>query len=180
MKPPPDTPDEAALFRQTVGAVTPVKPSDKVLRKPAAPAPIPRQSMADERAVIASLLDQDPGPDMETGEELLFLRPGLQRNVLRRLRRGHFAVQASLDLHGLVVAEAREVLAEFLHQARQRDLRCIKIIHGKGLRSPNREPVLKGKLRGWLTQRQEVLAFAQARAIDGGAGAVLVLLARTR
>jgi len=113
---------------------------------------------------------------METGEELVFLRPGLSREILKRLRRGHWVVQEHLDLHGMNTEQARHLLAQFLAACSRRNRRCIRIIHGKGLRSPNREPVLKNKVRLWLARRDDVLAFCQAPATQGGGGALLVLL----
>ena len=105
-----------------------------------------------------------------------FARDGIGADTLRKLRRGHWVIQAQLDLHGLRRDEAREALAEFLRQAIRRGLRCVRVIHGKGLGSVNKEPVLKGRVRNWLAQKQEVLAFCQARAADGGSGALVVLL----
>lgn len=113
---------------------------------------------------------------VSAGGALSFVRAGLQRQVLRRLRRGGTAVEDELDLHGLTVAQARLLLLSFLDESRGRDVRTVRIIHGKGMRSENREAVLKGKVAGWLMQREDVLAFTQARASDGGSGAVVVLL----
>jgi DNA-nicking Smr family endonuclease len=113
---------------------------------------------------------------METGEELTFLRDGLPRDTLRKLRRGHWAIQDEIDLHGLNRDEARACLCEFLKACIKRKLRCLRIVHGKGLRSPRREPVLKSKMNQWLAQRDEVLAFCQAPESAGGAGALLLLL----
>ena len=106
----------------------------------------------------------------------LFVRDGLGREVLRKLRRGHWIVQDCVDLHGLNREEARPRLAEFLGACVKRGLRCVRVIHGKGLRSPRGEPVLKGKVQRWLAQRDEVLAYCQAPANEGGSGALLVLL----
>ena len=95
---------------------------------------------------------------------------------MSKLRRGHWVIQASIDLHGLVSDEARLYVADFLNQCKKRGLRCVRIVHGKGLGSKNREPVLKHKLRNWLIQRDEVLAYAQAKPHDGGSGALIVLI----
>ncbi len=107
---------------------------------------------------------------MDTGDELLFVRPGVSRQTLRKMRRGHWVVQDELDLHGLNRQQALSLTAEFLGKATQRRLRCVRIVHGKGL------GVLKGKLRKWLPMKNEVLAFTQAPAVQGGSGALLVLL----
>ena len=114
--------------------------------------------------------------ELESGDELAFVRPGLSRQVLRRLRSGYWATQDELDLHGSRSDEARALLTDFLALAVKRGHRCVIVVHGKGLSSKNREPVLKRKVASWLTQRGEVLAFSQARPADGGSGAVVVLL----
>ncbi len=113
---------------------------------------------------------------LDTDESLSFRRPGIGPEVVRKLRRGVWAIQAQLDLHGLRRDAARERLALFIHEARRGGLRCVRVIHGKGNGSPGREPVLKAKVQGWLVQKQEVIAFTQARASDGGTGALMVLL----
>ena len=148
----------------------------KLGRAPAAP--VPAQTRADERAALAESLAGPRSIDdaIDSGEELAFLREGLSRQVLRKLRRGHWVVQDELDLHGMNRVQAAHAVAEFLRHCRARRLRCVRIVHGKGLGSRNREPVLKGKLRKWLAVRDEVLGFCQAPSADGGAGAVLVLL----
>lgn len=141
------------------------------------PSPWPRQRHLDEARIMAeAMTDFWPWDELETGEELLFMRPGIQHESLRKLRRGEWVIQAELDLHGLASDAARLAVAEFLHACRARNKRCVRIIHGKGLGSRNREPVLKLKLKNWLAQRDEVLAFCQARPTDGGSGAALVLL----
>jgi len=164
------------VFRKAVTDVTPLPPSDRVEPpRPTVPA-WPARRLADEQQVLAdSLSDYEP-EDLETGEELLFARPGVTAAALRKLKRGHWVIQAQLDLHGLTREVARLELAGFLARCRQAGFRCVRIIHGKGLRSPNKEPVLKGKVRSWLMQRDEVLAFCQAPNVEGGGGAALVLL----
>ena len=121
-----------------------------------------------------------PDEGLESGEELAFLREGMSRHVLRQLRRGHWVVQAGIDLHGMIRTEAAAHIAQFLQDCSARGLRCVRIVHGKGLGSKNREPVLKNKLRLWLPRRDEVLAYCQAPDDDGGSGAVLVLLKARR
>ncbi|MGH8141206.1 MAG: Smr/MutS family protein, partial [Steroidobacteraceae bacterium] len=117
--------------------------------------------------------------ELQPGDELLFRRVGVPESVLRRLRRGHYRVDSEIDLHGLTVAEAMAQLSAFLREARARDLRCIRIIHGKGLRSGTRGPVLKNSVNALLQRADPVLAFASARPAAGGTGATLVLLARS-
>jgi len=142
------------------------------------PAPVPRQTRRDERAALAESLAGPASIDdaLESGEELSFLRPGYPRDTLRKLRRGHWTVEANLDLHGMNRTEAAAATSEFLRRCTQRGQRCVRIVHGRGLGSPNREPVLKAKLRKWLPLREEVLGFCQAPRAHGGAGAALVLL----
>ncbi len=170
--------DDSDLFRQAVGDVRPLGSTARVLHARRLPKPIPQQRLRDEReALIDSLSDDIPLEALlETGEALAYVRNGISRQVLRALRRGHWVIQGELDLHGLTVAAARPLLAEFLSLSLKRDARCVRIIHGKGLRSKNREPVLKQKVANWLMQRDEVLAFCQARPVDGGGGAAIVLL----
>lgn len=170
------TPDEAELFRASMSGVTPLRSQDRAQH--ALPQPIPAQRRRDDRKILQeSLSHRIPwDAEMETGEELCYLRNGVGAQVLRKLRRAHWVIQDELDLHGLTVDEAREALAGFLNRCIRRGLRCVRIIHGKGLRSKNREPVLKRNVAGWLIQREEILAYCQARQADGGSGAVVVLL----
>ena len=132
----------------------------------------------DEAAALVESLEGPLSVDdaLDSGEELVFLRDGLPRQVLRKLRRGHWVVEDSLDLHGMNRVEAAISVAEFMRRCVMRRTRCVRIVHGKGLGSRNREPVLKGKLRKWLPLRDEVLAFCQAPPYEGGSGAALVLL----
>ncbi len=116
--------------------------------------------------------------ELETGDELLFARPGLQNKVLRQLRRGQISVTAQLDLHGMNAPLARKALAAFLNRCQAEDHRCVRIIHGKGLNSEHKQPVLKQKLNIWLRLRDDVLAFCSAPRVDGGTGAAYVLLKR--
>jgi len=166
------------LFRASVANVTPLAKHDRVEHRRSLPVPIAAQRLRDERAVLRdSLSDHVPwDAGMETGEELAFLRSGIASQTLRKLRRGHWVIQDELDLHGLTTAEARLLLVEFLNHCARHGLRCVRVIHGKGLRSKNREPVLKRKVAHWLMQRDEILAFCQARRTEGGSGAVVVLL----
>jgi DNA-nicking Smr family endonuclease len=172
----PGEPDDE--FRKALAGVTPLGKPRRVAaaKKPAAP--IPRQRVKDERAALAESLLRAPEPELglESGEELVYLRGGLARTLLRRLRRGHWVVERELDLHGMNRLEAAEQVALFLRGCIGRGQRCVRIVHGKGLGSRNREPVLKAKLGRWLASRDEVLAYCQAPDSQGGSGAVLVLL----
>lgn len=169
--------DDLELFRKAVGDARPLK-HDRVPPVVPKPRPTPLQLLRDERQALADALSDHyiPAHELESGEELLYLRDGHAPDLLRKLRRGHWVIQAQLDLHGLIVEEARAYVAEFLAHCKKRGVRCVRIIHGKGYRSKNREPVLKHKLRSWLMQRDDVIAYCQARAVDGGGGAVVVLL----
>jgi DNA-nicking Smr family endonuclease len=174
MRSPPD--DEE--FRRATAGVEPLPAQRRVALPRSRPAPVARQRQRDERAALAESLSGPVSVDdaIESGEELAYLREGLSRQLLRKLRRGHWVVEDALDLHGMNRVEAEASVGEFLRRCLARRLRCVRIVHGKGLGSRNREPVLKGKLRRWLCVRDEVLAFCQAPAADGGSGAVLVLL----
>lgn len=162
--------------------VAPLRARTPRVRSQSAPAPVARQRLADERDALAlSRWGTEPSPaTWEIGQELeaaqTHLRPGLGVDVLTRLRRGHWSVQGELDLHGLTADEAHGTLTDFIVDARSRGIRCVRVIHGKGLSSRNREPVLKGKVRRWLTQWDEVLAYCEAPRHAGGGGAVIVLL----
>ena len=146
------------------------------------PEPVARNTLADERDVLAEAkYGEQPAPQTwEAGQEFeheqTYVRKGIGRDVAGKLRRGHWAVQAELDLHGMNTEEAHDALADFVSGARDRGIRCVRVIHGKGLTSPHREPVLKGKVRNWLAHWDDVLAYAEAPQHAGGGGAVLVLL----
>jgi DNA-nicking Smr family endonuclease len=170
--------DGAMLFRRAVADVVPLPPSDRAVLSTPRPKPIARQRQADEAQVLVDALADpwDWDAALSTGEELVFSRPGVPTAALRKLRRGGWVIKGELDLHGHSGDEARVALAAFLNRCMIEDRRCVRIIHGKGHGSKNRLPVLKNKVRHWLTQREDVLAFCQARTIDGGAGAVIVLL----
>ena len=167
---------------QAFADVAPLPSRNRARIDKARPAPTPAKRLADEAdALAASKFGTEPSPSSwEIGQEQeaqqTFLRPGLGTDVLVRLRRGHWSVQGELDLHRLTSSEAHDALADFLFDARGRGLRCVRVIHGKGLSSPNREPVLKSKVRRWLSQWDEVLAYCEAPRHGGGGGAVVVLL----
>ncbi|WP_309624936.1 Smr/MutS family protein [Methylibium sp.] len=169
---------ERELFATTVGPVTPLAPVARALLGRTPPEPVPLQRLRDEAAVLREALSDDFDVEslLDTDESLSWRRVGIGPDVVKKLRRGGWAIQAQLDLHGLRRDEARERLAGFLRDTARQGLRCVRIVHGKGNGSPGKQAVLKGKVHGWLVQKTEVLAFAQARAAEGGAGALVVLL----
>jgi DNA-nicking Smr family endonuclease len=165
-------------FRDAVADVQPLHPQGRALHVPRAHPPHPTQRLRDEQEVLAdSLSDEiDASSLLDTDDALSYRAAGIGPEVLRRLRRGEWAIQAHIDLHGHRVEEARHALVLFLKHALKNGLRCVRVVHGKGLGSRDKVPVLKGKVRGWLVQREDVIAFCQARPIDGGSGALVVLL----
>jgi len=179
-KPPPTEDDDHALFKQQMEGVLRLK-HDRVTHSVKKPGPIARQTLADEQRVIPDMMSDDiEAQDVEYGEYLLFKRTGIQHKVMKKLRQGRYRVDAELDLHGLTVNQAREALAQFLNKCQQHNSRAVRIIHGKGLGSAHRGPVLKNSVNKWLPQLHEVLAFCSATPADGGTGAVYVLLRKSR
>ena len=169
---------QGQLFARTVGPITSLAPHGRTLAALPQPPPVPRQRERDEQAALAEAMSDEI--DIETllltDDGLSFHRPGVGPDVVTRLRRGHWAIQGELDLHGLRREQARDELALFMREAARRGWRCLRVVHGKGLGSPGRQPVLKAKVHRWLGQSAAVLAFTQASAPQGGAGALIVLL----
>ena len=166
------------LFADSVGPVTHLPAHGLAPQTVTRPEPLPRQREADEQAALQQALSDEV--DIEslllTDDGLSFHRSGVGPDVVARLRRGHWSIQGELDLHGLRREEARDELAGFMKEAARRGWRCLRVVHGKGLGSPGRQPVLKAKVQRWLGQHADVLAFTQASAPQGGAGALIVLL----
>jgi DNA-nicking Smr family endonuclease len=176
-KRPPPNDAEQALFRAAVSDVTPIQ-TTRFLHEADPPPAIPRQRERDEAAALHESLYGEPLIDLylEGGDEAAWTHAGVQRSVLRDLRRGRWVIEAHLDLHGHTRDEARAAINQFIAGCSIPGKRIVRIVHGKGLGSPGREPVLKKLVLGWLMQKTEILAFCQARTVDGGAGAVVVLL----
>jgi DNA-nicking Smr family endonuclease len=171
---------ERDLFVRAAGAVQrlPDKGHAVHAKRPMAPPPVMQRELDEQAALQESLSDEfDVGTLLDVDEQMSFLRPGLGTDIPRKLRRGDWTIQRQLDLHGLRVEDARDALGSFIRDANKQGLRCVRIVHGKGLGSPGKAPVLKRRVYNWLLQKEEVLAFVQAKPADGGAGALVVLLA---
>jgi len=169
---------EKNLFRRAVGQVKPLASQPRVeLGSAPAPPKAFQQKRDDDRVLRESLSDDfDVSTLLDTDDELSYRRSGIGTDVTQKLRKGHWSLQGQIDLHGLRSDEAREALGQFIRDAHKRGWRCIRVVHGKGLGSPGKTPVLKAKVQRWLVQKNEVLAFVQAKASEGGAGALVVLL----
>lgn len=168
--------DDGVLFRRAVAGTRPLQ-RDFVETMKARPVPRARFRRRDEAAALEESLDADLD-DIETfaGERLRFRRPEVGPRTLKRLARGSYSVQNELDLHGMTMVEAEAALQVFMNDCLAAGHRCVRIVHGKGLGSGNRGPVLKPRVLELLTRWRDVLAFASARHVDGGSGAVYVLL----
>lgn len=169
---------ECHLFTQSIGRVKPITAKARVFSAPQRPSARPLQQDLDDQAALSeSMSDEfDVSTLLDVDDQLSFRRPGIGTDVTRKLRKGEWAMQGQLDLHGLRTDEAREALGQFVRDAKRMGWRCVRVVHGKGLGSPGKEPVLKSKVQRWLVQKNEVLAFVQAKPSDGGAGALVVLL----
>jgi DNA-nicking Smr family endonuclease len=170
---------ERDLFVRAAGAVNPMRSQhQRVHLARDQPPPIPvQQQLDDQRVLHEAISDEfDASTLLDVDDALSFRRPGIGTDVTKRLRKGDWSIQGEIDLHGLRREEAREALAEFIREAHKRGWRCVRVVHGKGLGSPGKTPVLKGRVQSWLIQKNEVLAFVQARGDEGGAGALVVLL----
>lgn len=170
--------EQRDAFALAVGPVTRLPDTRRAEVRRPRPAPEPVQRQLDEAAALREALSDEVDVEtlLLTDDGLSYRRPGIGPDVVARLRRGHWAIQSQIDLHGLRREEAREALAAFLREALRRHLRCLRVIHGKGHGSPGRQPVLKAKVQRWLGQHHDVIAFAQASGPQGGAGALIVLL----
>jgi len=166
------------LFIRAAGAVQPLPDKRHVLHKKEQSMPLAMQYQRDEKAVLKEAISDefDVSTLLDTDEHLSFRRPGIGVDVTRKLRRGDWSIQRQLDLHGLRRDDAREALGQFIREAHKHGIRCVRVVHGKGLGSPGKVPVLKSRVHSWLVQKNEVLAFVQAKPADGGAGALVVLL----
>lgn len=171
---------EHNLFAREVGPVYPLPDRQMAALDLPRPEPHPRQRELDEAAAVRASMSDEVTLEslLLTDDGLSYRRPGIAPDVVARLRRGQWALQGEIDLHGLNREQARDALAGFVREAHGRGMRCVRVVHGKGHGSPGRQSVLKDKVHRWLAQRQEVIAFAQATGPQGGAGALVVLLDR--
>ena len=169
---------ERNLFTRAVGKVAPISQPERVWSPPQRPLPRPIQQDLDDEAVMhESMSDEfDITTLLDADDQLSFRRSGIGTDVTRKLRKGEWSIQGQIDLHGLRSDEARNAIGQFIRDAKRMGWRCVRVVHGKGLGSPGKEPVLKSKVQRWLVQKSEVLAFVQAKPSDGGAGALVVLL----
>jgi DNA-nicking Smr family endonuclease len=172
--------DDVDLFRRVMGDAKPLEQTEKAPKPRPKIRPTARFSRQDEKEVLRESLESDiDETETGAGESLRFHRPSVGRRTMRKLARGNFSVQDEIDLHGMTVPEAKEALHEFVGDCELRGYTCVRVVHGKGLGSGNRGPVLKGKVNKWLRQWNGVLAFVSTRQIDGGTGALYVLLRKT-
>jgi DNA-nicking Smr family endonuclease len=166
------------LFQAAIGKVQPMAPPQRAALAPAPPQPIPKQQLLDDAAALQEALSDevDITTLLDTDDQLSYRRPGVGTDVTQKLRKGKWTIQKQIDLHGFRSDEAREALGAFIRDAHKQGIRCVRVVHGKGLGSPGKAPVLKEKVHRWLVQKSEVLAFVQAPPAQGGAGALVVLL----
>ena len=169
---------EHRLFELAVGPVRPIAHPGRVEPHRVAVEPVPVQRQLDEASVMREALSDEFDIEtlLHTDDLLSYRQPGLGPEIVRKLREGSWSIQRQIDLHGLRTDEAREALGRFIRESHQTGLRCVRVVHGKGLGSPGRTPVLKHRVLRWLVQKKEVMAFVQARPAEGGAGALVVLL----
>ena len=169
---------ERRLFALAVGPVQAIVDPGRIAPRVVPVEPLPVQRQRDEASVMREALSDEFDIEtlLHTDEMLSYRCPGIGPDVMRKLRDGSWSIQRQIDLHGLRTDEAREALGRFIREAHQQGLRCVRVVHGKGLGSPGRTPVLKTRVLRWLVQKREVLAFVQARPAEGGAGALVVLL----
>ena len=166
------------LFQAAIGKVKPMEPPQRAKLTPEPPKPIPKQQMLDDAAALQEALSDevDVTTLLDTDDNLSFRRPGVGTDVTQKLRKGKWSIQKQIDLHGYRSDEAREALGAFIRESHRNGIRCVRVVHGKGLGSPGKAPVLKDKVHKWLVQKAEVVAFVQAQPAQGGAGALVVLL----
>ena len=171
-----DTQNDEQSFEQMLDGVKTLS-TDRVVHNTPKPRPVPKQANRDNQKVMQELLvSPTEHEEMQPGDSLAYMQPGIQKQVFRKLKKGHYSIEAELDLHGLTRDEAQQQLSVFVSEAQEHGVRCVRIIHGKGYGSSNKGPVIKPLVNQWLRRRAEILAFCSARPADGGTGAVYVLI----
>jgi DNA-nicking Smr family endonuclease len=171
--------EDRAAFRKAISDAKPLKVVERVPLHKAKPKPRAKFRRADDAsALVESLEDDIDTIEQDSGDALRFQRQHVGRRTMRKLSRGGFSVQAEIDLHGMTLAEARPRLREFIQYCAQQNRLCVRVVHGKGLGSGERGPVLKSAVNAWLRRWDNVIAFVSTRQVDGGTGAVYVLLQR--
>ncbi len=169
--------EDVELFRRAMSDAKPLESEQRVAEPKKKPKPKARFAKADEKEALAESMQADiDSMERANGQGMRFHREHVGRRTMRKLARGRFAVQAEIDLHGMTVAEAKPRLADFIDSCSKQGLLCVRVVHGKGLGSGHRGPVLKNSVNAWLRKWDTVLAFVSARQVDGGTGAVYVLL----
>jgi DNA-nicking Smr family endonuclease len=175
-KQPPPGDDDPQAFRRAMTGVRPLAAKAVTAQRPSRPGATARFSRA-RREALASATNSAGDPAVrDSGGQVQFHRAGVRQDVLSKLARGRFPIEAEADLHGMRLHPAQDALREFIGDCIARRLRCVRVIHGKGQRSGPEGPVLKIAVSHWLRQYDAVLAYASARPMDGGSGAVYVLL----
>ncbi len=171
----PTSPADSALFRDSIGKVIPVESNTVLLKPDKKPRPVPSFKPLEQ----VDPLQKEVIDSLETlyqEDKVGFIAPGLQKNVLKKLRKGYYGVDAEMDLHGMSSRDAQRELLRFLHFCVEDGCRCVQIIHGKGYNTPNNQPVLKNDINLWLRQHKDVLAFCSTPPKAGGTGALYILL----
>jgi DNA-nicking Smr family endonuclease len=170
--------EDKKLFQEAVKNVKPLKIKSKTIEVSTSKLkPIAKKLIEDEKRVLLdSISDEYIYDNIDSEDGLLYLRNGHSPDILNKLKKGYWVVQGSIDLHGMISQEAKSYIVDYIQDCKKRHIRCIRIIHGKGIGSKNKEPVLRNKVKNWLVQKDEVIAYAQAPRHDGGSGAVVVLL----
>lgn len=172
--------DDIELFRQAVADTTPLR-SLRIVPPAPKRAPVARQSQQDDDAISIDMLFGEFDPvELDADEQLSYRRTGLPTRQFAKLRRGQFTIEAQLDLHGYTRDKAKTTLSAFLQRCQRQNQCCVRIVHGKGRGSPQRKPVLKAYIAYWLLHWDPVMAYCSARNVDGGTGALYVLLKKQR
>lgn len=169
--------DDNDLFRRAMSGAKPLRSDERAAKPQKKPSPKARFTRADEKKALRESLEADIDTMQNSNaESMRYHRQSVGRRTMRKLARGRFSVQAEIDLHGMTVAEAKPRLSDFIENCARQGHLCVRVVHGKGLGSGQRGPVLKNSVNHWLRKWDSVLAFTTAKQVDGGTGAIYVLL----